>query len=317
MTEAYFEILRSGINTTIQDFGRNHLYHIGITVSGAMDLRNHKLANALVLNKTDEASIEFAYQGPFLKLKNGKITFAITGDVAFNIIRNNSIVEEGKCYHSYILESDEKLDILSTRKSVYGYLAIKDGLNYKKFWNSCSINSKANIGPNNGNKFSINEKILIKNHKSNQIPQKKINFNNTSNNLIRIIKGTNFNYFSEDSQNKFFKEEYLITNLTDRMGMRLKGSILKNVKNTNIKSEGLIKGVIQVPADGNPIILLNDHGTIGGYPKIGVVISADLDRVTQLPPGTNIKFKEVTLEEAENLFKEYLFETKKYLNAIN
>ena len=317
MTEAYFEILRPGINTTIQDFGRNHLYHIGITVSGAMDLRNHKLANALVLNKTDEASIEFAYQGPLLKLKNGKISFAITGDVAFNIIRKNSIVEEGKCYHSYILESDEKLDILSTRKSVYGYLAIKDGLNYKKFWNSCSINSKANIGPNNGNKFSINEKILIKNHKSNQIAQKKINFNNTSNNLIRIIKGTNFNYFSEDSQNKFFKEEYLITNLTDRMGMRLKGSTLKNLKNTNIKSEGLIKGVVQVPADGNPIILLNDHGTIGGYPKIGVVISADLDRVSQLPPGRNIKFKEVTLEEAENLFKEYLFETKKYLNAIN
>ena len=317
MTEVYFEILRPGINTTVQDFGRNHLYHIGVTVGGAMDLRNHKLANALVLNKTDEASIEFAYQGPLLKLKNGKITFAITGDVAFNIIRNNSIVEEGKCYHSYILESDEKLDILSTRKSVYGYLAIKDGLNYKKFWNSCSINSKANIGPNNGNKFSINEKILIKNHKSNQIPQKKINFNNTSNNLIRIIKGTNFNYFSEDSQNKFFKEEYLITNLTDRMGMRLKGSTLKNVKNTNIKSEGLIKGVVQVPADGNPIILLNDHGTIGGYPKIAVVISADLDKVSQLTPNTKIRFKEVSLEDAENLFKSYLSETNKYLNEIN
>jgi len=269
------------------------------------------------LNKKDEASIEFAYQGPLLKLKNGKITFAITGDVAFNIIRNNSIVEEGKCYQSYILENGEKLDILSTRKSVYGYLAIKDGLNFKKFWNSYSVNSKANIGPNNGKKFSINDKIFIKNSKGNQISQKKINFSNTANNLIRVTKGTNFNYFSEDSQNKFFKEEYLITNLTDRMGMRLKGSTLKNTKNTNIKSEGLIKGVIQVPADGNPIILLNDHGTIGGYPKIGVVISADLDRVTQLPPGTNIKFKEVTLEEAENLFKQYLSETNKYLNAIN
>ena len=101
------------------------------------------------------------------------------------------------------------------------------------------------------------------------------------------------------------------------MGMRLKGSILENIKSTNIKSEGLIKGVVQVPADGNPIILLNDHGTIGGYPKIGVVISADLDRVAQLPPGTNIKFKEVTLAEAENLFKYYLSETNKYLNAIN
>jgi len=317
MSEVYLEILRPGINTTVQDCGREHLYHIGITVSGAMDLRNHKLANALVSNKIDEASIEFAYQGPLLKLKNGTINFTITGDVAFNIIRKNSDIEEGKCYQSYILESDDQLDILSTKKSVYGYLAIEGGFKLEKFWNSYSINTKANIGPNNGKKYSIGEKILIKNSEKLKIKEKKINYVNPSNNLIRVIKGTNFNYFSNDSQNKFFKEEYLITNLTDRMGMRLKGSILENIKSTNIKSEGLIKGVVQVPADGNPIILLNDHGTIGGYPKIGVVISADLDCVTQLPPGTSIKFKEVTFAEAENLFKNYLSETNKYLNAIN
>ncbi len=317
MTEIYFEILRSGINTTVQDYGRNHLYHIGITVSGVMDLRNHKLANALVLNKNDEASIEFAYQGPLLKLKNGKIIFSITGNVTFNIIRKNSTIEVGKCYQSYILENDEQLDILSTNKSVYGYLAIGGGIKVKKFWSSYSINTKANIGPNKGNKYSLNEKIFIKNINNETVQQKKINIDNLSNNLIRVIKGTNFDYFSKASRDKFFKEEYLITNLTDRMGMRLKGSVLENIKSTNIKSEGLIKGVIQVPADGNPIILLNDHGTIGGYPKIGVVISADLDRVSQLPPGTNIKFKEVTLVEAENLFKDYLSETNKYLNAIN
>ena len=134
---------------------------------------------------------------------------------------------------------------------------------------------------------------------------------------IRVIKGTNFDYFSDEGKKIFFEKEYTVSKLSDRMGMRLEGSKIENIIDTNIRSEGLIKGVIQVPADGNPIIMLSDHGTIGGYPKIGVVISADLDRVTQLPPGTNIKFKEVTLEEAENLFKEYLFETKKYLNAIN
>ena len=317
MSEVYLEILRPGINTTVQDCGREHLYHIGITVSGAMDLRNHKLANALVSNKIDEASIEFAYQGPLLKLKSGTINFAITGDVAFNIIRKNSDIEEGKCYQSYILESDDQLDILSTKKSVYGYLAIEGGFKLEKFWNSYSINTKANIGPNNGKRYSINETILIKNSEKSQIPQKKINYTNSPNNFIRVIKGTNFNYFSDDAQNKFFKEEYLITNLTDRMGMRLKGSVLENIKSANIKSEGLIRGIIQVPADGNPIILLNDHGTIGGYPKIGVVISADLDRVSQLSPSTKIKFKEVTLVEAENLFMDYLSETNKYLNAIN
>ena len=317
MSEVYLEILRPGINTTVQDHGREHLYHIGITVSGAMDLRNHKLANALVSNKIDQASIEFAYQGPLLKLKNGTVNFAITGDVAFNIIRKNSNIEEGKCYQNYILESDDQLDILSTKKSVYGYLAISGGFKLEKVWNSYSINTKANIGPNNGKKYSISEKILIKTSEKVQIKEKKINYINSSNNLIRVIRGTNFNYFSGDSQNKFFKEEYLITNLADRMGMRLKGSLLENIKSTNIKSEGLIRGVIQVPADGNPIILLSDHGTIGGYPKIAVVISADLDRVAQLSPGTKIKFKEVTLVEAENLFKNYLSETNKYLNAIN
>ena len=317
MSEVYLEILRPGINTTVQDHGREHLYHIGITVSGAMDLRNHKLANALVSNKIDQASIEFAYQGPLLKLKNGTVNFVITGDVAFNIIRKNSNIEEGKCYQNYILESDDQLDILSTKKSVYGYLAISGGFKLEKVWNSYSINTKANIGPNNGKKYSISEKILIKTSEKVQIKEKKINYINSSNNLIRVIRGTNFNYFSDDSQNKFFKEEYLITNLADRMGMRLKGSLLENIKSTNIKSEGLIRGVIQVPADGNPIILLSDHGTIGGYPKIAVVISADLDRVAQLSPGTKIKFKEVTLVEAENLFKNYLSETNKYLNAIN
>jgi allophanate hydrolase subunit 2 len=100
------------------------------------------------------------------------------------------------------------------------------------------------------------------------------------------------------------------------MGMRLEGPRLKNIINANIKSEGLIRGTIQVPADGNPIILLSDHGTIGGYPKIAVVISADLDKISQMTPGTKIKFKEVNLKEAENLYKNHLYETKYYLEQI-
>ena len=121
MTDTYFEILRPGINTTIQDDGRVNLYHVGITVSGAIDRRNYKLANYLTNNNLSEAVIEFAYQGPLLKLKNGKINFAVTGDIFFNIIRNNSKIEEGKCYQNYVLNNEEQLDIISTKKSVYGY----------------------------------------------------------------------------------------------------------------------------------------------------------------------------------------------------
>ena len=87
------------------------------------------------------------------------------------------------------------------------------------------------------------------------------------------MKGTNFDYFSEESKKLFFGNEFKVSKLSDRMGMRLEGKKIENIVDTNIRSEGLIKGVIQVPADGNPIIMLSDHGTIGGYPKIGVVIS--------------------------------------------
>ena len=317
MTKAYFEIIRAGINTTIQDEGRLHQSHIGITTGGAIDKRNFKLSNRIVDNELNEAVLEFAYQGPSLILKNGKINFAITGDVFFNIVRNNSKIEEGRCYQNYILEDGEQIDIISTKKSVYGYFAITGGFKLEKIWNSYSINTKAEIGPNNGRKYSTNDKIFIKKLIFENVKTNKIDYKNSSDNVVRVIKGTNFDYFSKEAKDIFFKETYSVTSLSDRMGMRLQGSKLKNIINTNIKSEGLIKGVIQVPADGNPIILLSDHGTIGGYPKIAAVISADLDKVGQFSPGSKITFKEVSLEEAEDIFKKYTNETNKYLNECN
>ena len=143
-----------------------------------------------------------------------------------------------------------------------------------------------------------------------------IEYNNSVATTIRTIKGTNFNYFSNEAKNKFFNEEYQVTNLSDRMGMRLEGPKLENIVNTNIKSEGLVKGVVQVPSDGNPIIMFSDHGSIGGYPKIAVVITADHDKAAQLIPGSKIKFKEVNLDEAEKLFKSYSNETKNYIEQI-
>ena len=131
-----------------------------------------------------------------------------------------------------------------------------------------------------------------------------------------MIKGTNFDYFSEDSIKDFTSKDFIVSKLTDRMGMRLSGPKIKNLKKTNIKSEGLGKGVIQVPADGDPIVMLSDHGTIGGYPKIAVVISADYDKLAQCPPGEKIKFKIINLTEAENLYKIYTMETKNIINKI-
>ena len=309
-----FEIIRAGVNTTFQDQGRSNLYHIGIPFSGAMDNRNYSLANKLTGNKLTSPVIEFAYQGPHLKYTGEKINIAVTGDVVFKIIKSGTEID-GNCYESYQIESGDQINLISTNKSVYGYLAIGGGLDLKLQWNSCSINTKANIGSNDGKKLENGQKINILNINSDQ-SKRKTNYINSKVENIRVIKGPNFDYFSEEGKKIFFEKEFTVSKLSDRMGMRLEGSKIENIVNTNIKSEGLIKGVIQVPADGNPIIMLSDHGTVGGYPKIGVVASVDYDRLVQISPGSKVKFKEINLSDAETLFKLYEMETQNLLLQI-
>ena len=316
MKENNFEVIRPGVNTTYQDFGRKNLYHIGVPFSGAMDNRNYLISNKLVNNKINSAVIEFAYQGPMLKFNGESTTFAITGDVNFNIKRKkNSILEKGNSYQTYNLKSGDEIDILSTNRSVYGYLAIAGKIDVNLFGNSCSTNTKAKIGSNNGEKIKKGDKIFFSNSDG-KTQIKKLNYINTKIEQIRVIRGTNYDYFSKESKNIFFKNEFNVTKLTDRMGMRLEGNKIKNIVDTNIKSEGLIKGTIQIPADGNPIIMLSDHGTIGGYPKIGAVASVDYDRLVQMSPGSKIKFKEINLSDAETLFKLYEMETQNLLSQI-
>ena len=233
------EVIRPGINTTFQDRGRSNLYHLGIPFSGAMDTRNLLITNKLVGNDKNDAVIEFALQGPKLKVKQNNINCVVTGNVSFTF-KKNSKIYNGECYKTFDLNNNDEIDIISTNNSMYGYFSISGG----------------------------------------------------------------------------FESQYQVTNLTDRMGMRLDGKKLNNIKSENIKSEGLIKGVIQVPPDGKPIIMLSDHGTIGGYPKIGVIISADYDKLVQLPPMSKIKFKMIDITSAEKLFKFYSMETKNILDQI-
>jgi len=314
MTKNYFEVIRPGINTTFQDSGRKNLYHIGIPFSGAMDNRNFILANIIAGNKDNTPVIEFAYQGPLLKFKGEKVNFNIAGNVSFKLMKKKETIE-GNCYENYTLEDGDQLDIISTNNTVYGYLAISGNFEVQFLWNSCSTNTKANVGANDGKKIEKNQLIKILDTHS-QGSKRKLEYINSKIENIRVIKGTNFDYFSEESKKNFFEKEFTVTKLTDRMGMRLEGQKIENIVDTNIKSEGIIKGVIQVPADGNPIIMLSDHGTIGGYPKIGVVITSDYDRLVQLQPGSKIKFKEVNLSDAQMLFKLYDMETQNLVSKI-
>ena len=207
MDNNFFEILRAGINTTFQDKGRNNLYHMGIPFSGAMDNRNYLLANKLAGNQLDLPVVEFAYQGPHLKFYGHQINIVVTGDVVFKVITKDREID-GNCYETYQLEKEDEINILSTNKSVYGYMAISGELDLKLQWGSCSINTKANIGSNNGKKLDSGQKINISKINQN-LEKKKIDYKNSKIENIRIIKGTNFDYFSEKGKKLFFEKEDL------------------------------------------------------------------------------------------------------------
>ena len=315
MSNYFFAVLRAGTNTTFQDKGRFHMQHLGVTPGGCMDLKSFSVANALVGNILNEGVLEFAYQGPLLKLIKGATKIAITGNVLFQIIKSNQEIIKGECNRTYVLVEGDQIDILSTKQSAYGYMALEGGFNIKSFCESVSILSRAQIGANEGKKIKINDKINIKiNCKNKKNFSAKVPINNNS--TIRVLKGPQFDYFAKESQKDFFSNEYKISNLTDRMGMRLEGTVMKNIVSTNIRSEGITKGAIQVPADGQPIILLTDYPTIGGYPKIVNVTSADYNLLIQKTPGEKIFFKLIKLHEAEQLYKEHLNSISEILKNI-
>jgi len=301
----YFKILRPGINSTFQDLGRFGLQHLGVAPSGCMDRSLFSLSNKLVGNKISEGALEFAYQGPLLELVGESAFVAVSGKVNFNIINKNNEIKQGAPNESFILSNGDKIDILSTINSVYGYLSIFGGFKLGKTKGSVSTLVRAKIGPNNGDKLKIDEKIFF-NISSADLKTKKFEFDFDSDNTIRVMQGLQFDYFSKKSQEDFFSKEYKVTKLTDRMGMRLEGEKLENVISKNIKSEGITKGSIQTPGDGQPIILLSDHPTIGGYPKIANVITADYDKLVQKIPGSKLKFKLVDLGVAESAFQDYI-----------
>ena len=294
------KIERSGVSTSYQDLGRILVQYLGIVEGGSIDQSSSKICNAILQNNENESLIEFAYQGPKFRIISGRCKIAITGDVIFEIQKKNNKKLTGVTYRSYVLEEGDTVDIISVTNSVYGYLGFEGGIQIEEYFGSVSTNYKSGIGKNNGSKIQENDKIILKRnnisddeYQLTRLPDK------AKKNKIRVLDGPQLDYFSKKGVSDFFASDFLVSNLTDKMGMRLKGNQIEYSKSPNIKSEGIVRGAIQVPADGQPIVLLSDHQTIGGYPKIAVVISADFENLVQTMPGQLIKFRRVNMREAE------------------
>ena len=313
MPNNFFNVLREGTHTTFQDYGFENVQHLGISNGGIVDKNLFELSNLLLNNHKDNPVIEFASQGPLLKLMKGNCRFTITGNVSFNIITNNETTK-GICNQTYNINQGDSIDILSTINSNYGYFSVEGGfdLNINKFKNYSTLTT-SKIGMNEGYSLQKNSKIFFS--KNGSLKKSYLNINPQNNdNIIRVIKGPQMNFFMIKILNKFFNKPFTISNSTNRIGIRLRGNIIKSIKSHDISSEGVIKGSIQVPGDGNPIVLLNDHPTIGGYPKIATVILSDIAKIAQLPIGSSFYFKEISIKEAENIYFKKLIDSKKIIN---
>jgi len=319
MSNFYFTVERPGIHTTFQDSGYKYLQHFGITTGGIVDNNLFQTANKLLGNEKNETIIEFAYQGPRLRLDKGNVQIVITGDVHFIISKKSENFSEniGETFRTYQLNEGDIIDILATKSSVYGYFGVIGGFKIKKYNRCGSTLVRSGIGPNNGKCIQENQLIEF-NMESKKNKFRQLSYlSNNKDNIIRAIEGPQINLFSKETINNFFNKTFKISKSADRMGIRLEGNLIVSKNTSNILSEGIIKGSVQVPGDGNPIILMVDHPTIGGYPKIATVILNDIAKLSHQSFGKEICFKRVSIEMAEKLYNENKKNLDKMFQSIN
>jgi antagonist of KipI len=314
-SETKIEFLRAGLVTSLQGGNINNLQHLGITTSGPMDYFLSKIGNLIMENNEDDLTFEICKFGPIIKVLEGSFIFLISGNINFKII-NNSNSQKGECFKSYILKKGDILEINQTINSNYAYLIFKGELNSNVSSEYRSTIVSSSLGLNDGKKISDFHRFKILNipsFKNRSLPLSLIEFYD---NEIKVTKGPQMNFFKISVIKKFFSKKFKISKNINRVGIRLIENPVRPTISSNIDSDGIIKGSIQVPGDGNPIVLTAEHPTIGGYPKIATVLIADLFKLAQLQEGSKFNFKEVEINVGENLYFDFLKIIKSIPNKI-
>ena len=298
-----FKILKSGIFDTIQDLGRYSSQQYGMPISGAMDSYALRIGNRLLGNKENKAGIEISTPGLSLGVLNQTV-IAITG-ANFNPTINNS---PAPIWEALEVKKEDVISFNQTKSGCRSYLLVIGGIDVPIVLGSKSTYVRGKIGGLKGRPLRKSDIINIglPNQEIQKIVGRRVPAHNIpiyqKENEIRVILGPQDDYFTKNGLHTFLNYFYEITVNSDRMGYWLKGPKIESKKGSDIITDGIPLGSIQVPNDGMPIIMLADHQTTGGYAKIATVISVDIDKFAQMKPGNEIKFIKVNLEEAEQLF---------------
>ncbi len=273
-------VKKGGPLTTLQDLGRYGYQKFGVLVSGAMDDVSLRLSNLLVQNDPGEGALEMTMSGPVLVLPAG-LVFALTGADMKATLGGKPVPR----YRPIYVRKEAILTFGFAQTGSRAYLSVAGGFDVPQVMESKSTYLRAKIGGVKGRPIDKGDELFV-----------------FAKGPIRIMEGLQYDWFTEESQRTFVTEPYTITMQADRMGYRLEGVKLTFREKRDLISEPVTFGAIQVPADGNPIILMADRQTTGGYAKIGQVALVDLPRLAQMRPGDKICFAWTTLTEAEKSY---------------
>ena len=311
MSDVEFSISFAGPLVTFQDIGRPGNMRYGVSASGPMDIVSFEAANAVLGNETKQTAIEISLGGLILQCHEGSITLAITG--------GDFLIEyQGQKISSWTvltLQKGERLSVRAGKSGSWAYLAFSGKLNVKDWLNSSSTHSTSGFGGGvlkTGQKFTLTD---ASNQENRIGPILKPNF--YTNDLIHAVLGPQDQYFMNTAIKIFSNSIFKVSDNYDRMGMQLTGPKLELKSALSIPSEPVVKGSIQVSGDGIPTILLADHQTTGGYPKIATVISSDINRLVQFRSNQSVKFVLINSNEALQKTRKFLDMKEKYLEKIS
>lgn len=294
---AALEIVSAGLGVSVQDLGRPGHRSIGVPLSGALDLLLLAAANHLAGSPADAAGLEVLLAGPTLRAVGGPVGVALAGEFSGRIVGAGGEGRVLAAWSAAVLLPGEALQLCSPRG--VGYLAVAGGILTPPMLGSRATYARAGLGGVGGRALEAGDRLPCApfagspQHALQAAPLQH------SAGAIRVIPGPQADHFTPAALASFYNAPWALTPARDRMGLRLAGPRLAHVPGgADIVSDGVAPGAIQVPADGQPIVLLADCQTVGGYPKIATVIRADLPRLAHLPPGAEIRFEAVDAAQA-------------------
>lgn len=297
-----FKILKSSVFTSIQDNGRFGYNYIGVTNSGASDEYAYNYSNKLLSNDYGTNSLEILWGG--LKLKSYVNTYFVVTGANFHITLNKKIINN---WESYKISYGDILEFHKKSSGQIAYFTVKDGFDLEKELGSVSSCIKDEIGGIDGNLFIKKDDFLItKDHEyfEKRILSKRYIPKYENNLILRVIESYQNDAFLSEEKNKFYNNTYTVTKDFNKMACKLSGEPIKCTI-SDIISEGISFGSIQIPKNGQAIILLKERQTIGGYPKFGCVCAIDCFKLSQMPVGSKVKFIKIDLKEAQNNLKQF------------